>query len=149
MRQAPKILAFYQTYGPGGQPYIALECALQTQPNICLISEEVEAKALSLGQVVDHICASIVRRAENHENFGVVLIPEGLVEFIPEMKKLIEELNDIIALHEKEFLAQSSFIDQLYWLSRELSAPSDELLKSLPPEVCDKPTKTLELEHTK
>jgi pyrophosphate--fructose-6-phosphate 1-phosphotransferase len=114
--------------------HIALECALQTQPNICLISEEVEAKGLSLGQVVDHICASVVRRAENGENFGVVLIPEGLVEFIPEMKTLIQELNDVIASSE-EFSKLSSFIDQLYWLGRQISPVSYKLIQSLPPEI--------------
>jgi pyrophosphate--fructose-6-phosphate 1-phosphotransferase len=114
--------------------HIALECALQTQPNICLISEEVEAKGLSLGQVVDHICASVVRRAENGENFGVVLIPEGLVEFIPEMKILIQELNDVIA-SSGEFSKLSSFIDQLYWLGRQISPESYKLIQSLPPEI--------------
>jgi pyrophosphate--fructose-6-phosphate 1-phosphotransferase len=115
--------------------HIALECALQTQPNICLISEEVEAKGLSLDQVVDHICASVVRRAENGENFGVVLIPEGLVEFIPEMKKLIRELNDAMAEDAEDFSRFSSFIDQLYWLSRRISEPSYKVLQSLPPEI--------------
>jgi pyrophosphate--fructose-6-phosphate 1-phosphotransferase len=115
--------------------HIALECALQTQPNVCLISEEVDAKKMSLSQVVDQICASIVKRAENKENFGVALIPEGLVEFIPEMKTLIDELNDGIALRYEEFGKLSSFIDQIYWLSRILSPPSYELLQSLPPDI--------------
>jgi pyrophosphate--fructose-6-phosphate 1-phosphotransferase len=115
--------------------HIALECALQTQPNICLVSEEVEAKGLSLDQVVDHICASVARRAENGENFGVVLIPEGLVEFIPEMKKLIRELNDAMAEDTEEFSRISSFIDQIYWLSRRISEPSYKVLQSLPPEI--------------
>ena len=115
--------------------HIALECALQTQPNICLISEEVDAKGLSLDQVVDQICASIIRRAEDCLNFGVVLIPEGLVEFIPEMKKLIGEINDSMADNEKEFSAISSFIDQIYWLSRRISEPSYRLLQSLPPDI--------------
>jgi pyrophosphate--fructose-6-phosphate 1-phosphotransferase len=115
--------------------HIALECALQTQPNICLVSEEVEAKKLSLNQIVEQICVSIIKRAENGENFGVILIPEGLVEFIPEMKKLIEELNDVLAVNEEEFSKISSFIDRLYWLSRKISPNSDELLKSLPPDI--------------
>ncbi|MDR1949927.1 MAG: diphosphate--fructose-6-phosphate 1-phosphotransferase [Spirochaetaceae bacterium] len=115
--------------------HIALECALQTRPNICLISEEVAAKGLSLGQVVDQICLSIVKRAENHENFGVALIPEGLVEFIPEMKKLIGELNDIMAACEKEFLSLGSLADQITWLGGKLSGPSADLMGSLPPEI--------------
>jgi pyrophosphate--fructose-6-phosphate 1-phosphotransferase len=115
--------------------HIALECALQTQPNICLISEEIEAKGLSLGQVIDQICGSIVRRAENGDNFGMVLIPEGLVEFIPEMKKLIGELNDAIAKRESEFAEISSFIDQMYWFSRHISEDSYQILQALPPDI--------------
>jgi pyrophosphate--fructose-6-phosphate 1-phosphotransferase len=115
--------------------HIALECALQTQPNICLVSEEIEAKNLSLDQVVDQICTSIVRRAENGDNFGVVLIPEGLVEFIPEIKKLIGELNDAIARGESEFAGISSFIDQMYWFSRRISEASYQILQILPPEI--------------
>jgi pyrophosphate--fructose-6-phosphate 1-phosphotransferase len=115
--------------------HIALECALQTQPNICLISEEIESKNLSLDQVVDQLCTSIVRRTENGDNFGVVLIPEGLVEFIPEMKNLINELNDAIAKGEKEFAGISSFIDQMYWFSRRISDGSYHILQSLPPEI--------------
>ena len=115
--------------------HIALECALQCQPNICLISEEVDEKKISLNQVVAQICTSIIKRSENKENFGVVLIPEGLVEFIPEMKKLITELNDIMASNESSFSKISSFIDQLYWLSRALSPESYKFLQSLPPEI--------------
>ncbi|MDR0525837.1 MAG: diphosphate--fructose-6-phosphate 1-phosphotransferase [Spirochaetaceae bacterium] len=112
--------------------HIALECALQTQPNICLISEEVEAKKLSLKQIVDRICDAVVKRAENQENFGVVLIPEGLVEFIPEMKQLISELNDILAVHEKAFSRIEAFHDQLEFIAPKLSGPSGELLRHLP-----------------
>ncbi|GHU06904.1 pyrophosphate--fructose 6-phosphate 1-phosphotransferase [Spirochaetia bacterium] len=115
--------------------HIALECALQTQPNICLISEEVEAKGLSLGQIVDQICFSVMQRAKNKDNFGVVLIPEGLIEFIPEMKVLISELNDILAGDTGDFSKFTSFIDQLYWLSRKLSHTSSTVLQSLPPEI--------------
>jgi pyrophosphate--fructose-6-phosphate 1-phosphotransferase len=95
----------------------------------------VEAKAFSLDQVVDHICGSIIRRAENGDNFGVVLIPEGLVEFIPEVKKLIEELNDALAKDGGEFSQKSSFIDQMYWLSSRLSGESYHLLQNLPPDI--------------
>jgi pyrophosphate--fructose-6-phosphate 1-phosphotransferase len=115
--------------------HIALECALQTQPNICFISEEVEAQGLSLGEIVDQICASVAKRAEGGENFGVALIPEGLVEFIPEVKVLIGELNDLMALHAEEFSEITSFLDQLAWLSQRLSGPSRELLNTLPPDI--------------
>jgi pyrophosphate--fructose-6-phosphate 1-phosphotransferase len=115
--------------------HIALECALQTQPNICLISEEVEAKKMSLGRIVNQICDSVVKRGANKENFGVVLIPEGLVEFIPEMKTLIAELNDIMALHAGEFATLSALEDQLAWLGKKLSGESAGLIKSLPAEI--------------
>jgi pyrophosphate--fructose-6-phosphate 1-phosphotransferase len=115
--------------------HIALECALQTQANICLISEELEAKQWSLQQVVDYICDSIVKRGENNENFGVVLIPEGLVEFIPEMKRLIAELNDILAVHEKALIALKGFAEQIDFLSPKLSPSAQELLRRLPQSI--------------
>jgi pyrophosphate--fructose-6-phosphate 1-phosphotransferase len=117
--------------------HIALECALQTQPNICLISEEIERKKMSLDQIVDQIIASIVRRAEANDNFGVVLIPEGVVEFIPEMKKLIEELNDTMAIYGGTFEKLDSFIERLYFLDNYLSVPSYELLKNLPTDIAE------------
>jgi pyrophosphate--fructose-6-phosphate 1-phosphotransferase len=114
--------------------HIALECALQTQPNICLISEEIEEKKLSLSQIVDQICASIARRAENGSNFGVALIPEGVVEFIPEMKKLIEELNDIMAANGSEItrLESGPFQEINVWLAKKLSGASESVFLSLP-----------------
>jgi pyrophosphate--fructose-6-phosphate 1-phosphotransferase len=115
--------------------HIALECALQTQPNICFIAEEVEAKKFSLGQVVDQICDAVIKRAEKGENFGVALIPEGMVEFIPEMKTLIGELNDIMADKGNEFLEQESFPAQRDWLITQLSDPSGYLFTSLPEEI--------------
>jgi pyrophosphate--fructose-6-phosphate 1-phosphotransferase len=115
--------------------HIALEAALQTQPNICLISEEVKARELSLAQIVDQICDSIAMRAANKENFGVVLVPEGLVEFIPEMKTLIEELNDIMAVNAAEFVAQDSFHNMTIWLAKKLTGPSEALFLSLPKEI--------------
>ena len=115
--------------------HIALECALQTHPNICFISEEVEEKKISLNQIVEEICTSVIRRSNNRENFGVVLIPEGLVEFIPEMKKLIGELNDLMAKYSEDFAKLNSFIDQLYWLSKVLSEDTYRLLQSLSPEI--------------
>ncbi|MDR0475153.1 MAG: diphosphate--fructose-6-phosphate 1-phosphotransferase [Treponema sp.] len=114
--------------------HIALECALQTQPNICLISEEIEEKKLSLNQIVEDICSSIVKRSENNENFGVILIPEGLVEFIPEMKKLISELNDVMGGSGEEFSRHTSITDQLSWVSSKISGDSHSLLQSLPRE---------------
>ena len=87
--------------------HIALECALQTQPNVCLISEEVEQKDMSLNDVVDYIVDSVLRRAADGNNFGTVIIPEGLIEFIPHIKRLIAQLNDILAQPESFNLAVS------------------------------------------
>jgi len=111
--------------------HIALECAFQTQPNICLISEEVEEKAISLEVIIEQICASIAKRAQNGDNFGIILIPEGLVEFIPEVKKLISELNDIIAHNEKTISSLKHFSDQLKWIAGNISEVSGNILKSL------------------
>jgi len=83
--------------------HIALECALQTHPNVCIVSEEVAAKELSLDDIIDQIATVIVQRAEKGLNFGTVIIPEGLIEFIPAMKKLIGELNDFLAHNQEEF----------------------------------------------
>jgi pyrophosphate--fructose-6-phosphate 1-phosphotransferase len=115
--------------------HIALECALQTQPNICLISEEIEKNHMSLEAVVNSICASVVKRAENGNNYGIVLIPEGLVEFIPEIKSLINELNDTIAHNEKEFSKLDIYAEQLAWLYKHISAASYNVLHSLPHEI--------------
>ena len=91
--------------------HIALECALQTQPNICLVSEEVEQKNMSLDDVVDYIADAVVKRAANGNNFGTVIIPEGLIEFIPAIKKLIAQLNDVLALPEVKDMGRSEQID--------------------------------------
>ena len=115
--------------------HIALECALQTKPNVCLVSEEIEARQSSLEQVVDVICDSIVRRAEKGDNFGVVLIPEGLVEFIPEIKKLISELNDTIAGNEETVAQIATFAEQVKWFSTRLSAEAFATLNSMPADI--------------
>ena len=91
--------------------HIALECALQTQPNICLISEEVEAKNMSLDDVVNYIANAVAVRAADGNNFGTVIIPEGLIEFIPAIKKLIAQLNDVLALPEVKDMGRSEQID--------------------------------------
>ncbi len=77
--------------------HVALECALQTQPNICLIGEEVAAKKMSLAQIADYIADSVAARAANGMNFGVAIIPEGIVEFVPEFSVLIAEINELLA----------------------------------------------------
>ncbi|WP_291861749.1 diphosphate--fructose-6-phosphate 1-phosphotransferase [Marinilabilia sp.] len=112
--------------------HIALECALQAQPNVAIISEEVEAKNMTLDQVVDQIVDVVVKRAENDENFGVVLVPEGLVEFIPAMKALIAELNDMLAKYENEVNAMESNKERREFVAGKLSAVTSEVFTSLP-----------------
>ncbi|WP_029901822.1 diphosphate--fructose-6-phosphate 1-phosphotransferase [Prevotella sp. 10(H)] len=111
--------------------HIALECALQVQPNICIISEEVEAKKLSLDDIVTNIAKAVARRAADGNNFGTVLIPEGLIEFIPAMKALISELNDFLAHHQEEFNAVPKD-EQLAYIKNNLSADNAKVFTSLP-----------------
>lgn len=114
--------------------HIALECALQVQPNICLISEEIEAKNMSLDDVVQYIADIVIKRAENGNNFGIVLIPEGLIEFIPAMKKLIEELNGYLAHHEEEFKRIKRSHQRAHIIDR-LSPENSKIYASLPETV--------------
>ena len=111
--------------------HIALECALQTQPNICIISEEVEAKQMTLGDVVDYIAGIVAARAAEGNNFGTVLIPEGLIEFIPAMKKLIAELNDFLAANGEEF-AKVPQAEQIKFIAERISAENSAIYTSLP-----------------
>ena len=91
--------------------HIALECALQTQPNICLVSEEVEAKGQSLADIVDYIAKTVAVRAADGNNFGTVIIPEGVIEFIPAIKKLIAQLNDVLAMPEAKEISRDEQVD--------------------------------------
>ena len=91
--------------------HIALECALQTQPNICLVSEEVEAKGMSLDDIVDYIANAVCVRAADGNNFGTVIIPEGVIEFIPAIKKLIAQLNDVLAMPEAKEISRDEQVD--------------------------------------
>ncbi|MCM1070674.1 MAG: diphosphate--fructose-6-phosphate 1-phosphotransferase [Alistipes timonensis] len=111
--------------------HIALECALQTQPNICIISEEVEANDMTLAQIVDQIAGVVAARAEKGMNFGTVLIPEGLIEFIPAVKRLIAELNDLLAANEAEFAALAP-ADQRGYILAHLSKENAAVYESLP-----------------
>ncbi len=111
--------------------HIALECALQTQPNICIISEEVEEKDMTLDQVVEYIAGIVAARAEKGMNFGTVLIPEGLIEFIPAVKRLIAELNDLLAKNEAEFAALAP-AEQRGYIIAHLSKENAAVYESLP-----------------
>ena len=114
--------------------HVTLECALQTHPNITLIGEEVEAKNQTLDDVVTYIADVVADRATRGMNYGVVLVPEGLIEFIPAIKALISELNDMLAAHQKDFemIADSKKID---YVLQHLSAPNAAIFRSLPETV--------------
>lgn len=111
--------------------HITLECALQSQPNICIVSEEVEAKNMTLNDVVEEIVNVIVHRADHGLNFGTILIPEGLIEFIPAMKKLISELNDLLA-HNDDFNALETDDEKRQYVKGMLSAESASVYRDLP-----------------
>ncbi|MBR6622186.1 MAG: diphosphate--fructose-6-phosphate 1-phosphotransferase [Bacteroides sp.] len=111
--------------------HIALECALQTQPNLCIVSEEVEANNMSLDDVVTYIAQAVATRAAEGNNFGTVLIPEGLIEFIPAMKKLIAELNDFLAHNAAEFAMVKKSQQREYIISK-LSKENADIYASLP-----------------
>mgnify|MGYP000975499370 CR=1 FL=1 len=114
--------------------HITLECALQSQPIIALISEEVEAKKLTLNDIVEDIVNVIVDRANHGLNYGTVLIPEGLIEFIPAMKKLIAELNDMLA-HNDDFAALQSPEEQREYVKSKLTPDSLAIYRSLPKSI--------------
>lgn len=111
--------------------HIALECALQCQPNICIISEEVESKDMTLDQVVNYIADIVAERARLGMNFGTVLIPEGLIEFIPAVKRLIAELNDLLAKNADEFAGVAA-ADQRAYIINHLSSDNAAVYESLP-----------------
>ena len=116
--------------------HIALECALQCQPNICLISEEVEAKQMSLDDVVEYIAKAVAKRAEDGNNFGTVVIPEGLIEFIPAIKKLIAQLNEVLtdpATGEPRAFASAEA--QIDFVMNSITAENKAVLESLPADV--------------
>ena len=119
--------------------HIALECALQTQPNICIISEEVEAKNQSLDDIVTDIATIVAKRSAEGRDYGTVLIPEGLIEFIPAMKELISELNDFLAHNQIEFDAIRRSMKREY-IIHKLSKKNSKIYESLPETVASQLT---------
>ncbi len=111
--------------------HIALECALQCQPNVCLVSEEVESKDMTLNQIVENLCEVIARRAEDGNNFGTVIVPEGLIEFIPAIGRLIQELNDLLAAHGDEYKDLDKDAQREYIMAH-LSAENASTFATLP-----------------
>ena len=112
--------------------HITLEVGFQTQPNITLIGEEVLEKKMTLAQVVDSIVKVVVKRAESGKNFGVVLVPEGLIEFIPEIKELIKTLNDLLAKYEDELKHLETLKEKKEFIYKVLESRLSALMKSLP-----------------
>ena len=116
--------------------HVALECALETQPNICLIGEEVAAKKMSLSQIADIIADSVEKRAANGNNFGVAIIPEGIVEFVPEFSKLIAEINELLAGEKTaQFNALPDWASKYDFIKKGLSAESFAVFDILPEEI--------------
>ena len=113
--------------------HVALECALETQPNICLISEEVAAKKMSLSAIADYIADSVATRAANGMNFGVAIIPEGVVEFVPEFSVLIHEINELLAGSKADaFNALPTWADKYAFIENGLTKESMEVFAILP-----------------
>ena len=113
--------------------HVALECALQTQPNICLIGEEVAAKKMSLAQITNYIADSVEKRGNNGNNFGVAIIPEGIVEFVPEFSKLIAEINELLAGSKtEEFNALPDWAAKYNFIKNGLTAESFAVFDILP-----------------
>ena len=114
--------------------HVTLECALQTQPNVTLIGEEVEAKNQTLDDIVTYIAQVVANRAARGLNFGTVLVPEGLIEFIPAIKKLISELNDVLAANQAEFDTVAAD-KKIQYIVDKLSSANAAIFKSLPESV--------------
>ncbi|MBF0580464.1 diphosphate--fructose-6-phosphate 1-phosphotransferase [Erysipelotrichaceae bacterium RD49] len=113
--------------------HVALECALETQPNICLISEEVADKKMSLSEIANYIADAVEKRAANGDNFGVAIIPEGVVEFVPEFSKLIAEINELLAgAKAEEFNALPTWSDKYAFIEKGLTPESMDVFKILP-----------------
>ena len=113
--------------------HVALECALKTQPNICLISEEVAAKKMSLSEIADYIADSVEKRAANGNNFGVAIIPEGVVEFVPEFSVLIHEINELLAGSKADaFNALPTWGEKYTFIQNGLTKESMDVFAILP-----------------
>ena len=113
--------------------HVALEASLQTHPNITLISEEIEEKKMSLSQIVDYMADIVIRRSQNGKNFGVALIPEGVIEFIPEMKDMIANLNDTLA--HKDGFENLSNAEKIDFVINNIKPENASVFKSLPADI--------------
>lgn len=134
-KSAKKYWYFIKVMGRSAS-HVALECALEAQPNICLISEEIAEKKLSLSEIADYIADSVEKRAAKGMNYGVVVIPEGVVEFIPEFSALIEEVNELIAGEKAEiFNAFPSWEEKYAFIEKGLTKEAMRVFEILPQEI--------------
>lgn len=131
MNSARKYWHFVRLMGRSAS-HITLEVAFKTHPNAVLIGEEVLAKKMTLGQVVNNLADLIAKRAKAGKNYGIVLVPEGLIEFIPEMKELISALNDALADHEKDLAKCATLADKKAFILSKLPKKLADLMNSLP-----------------
>lgn len=134
---AKKYYHFIKVMGRSAS-HIALECALQTHPNMTLIGEEIASKGVTARQIVSALADMICRRAEIGKNYGVVVVPEGLIEFVPEIKQLIGQLNRLLAAESKELKAIeaiSSFYEKVHFISKQLSPDAVHCFMTLPEDI--------------
>jgi diphosphate-dependent phosphofructokinase len=115
--------------------HITLECTLQTHPNYAIISEEVKEKRLTMNQIVENIARVIKTRSDNGEDFGICLIPEGLIEFVPEINKLISEINDLLAEKAAAFNSLETDDDKFQFINSHISADSTKAFNSFPKDI--------------
>ncbi len=134
VNSAKKYWHFIRVMGRSAS-HIALETALQTQPNITIVSEEVEQEGTTLNDIVYQIADTVRRRAEDGKNFGVAIIPEGLIGFIPQINSLISELNELLANNEEQFKSLQSAEENCEFVSGKLSADAAEAFTSLPQDI--------------
>jgi len=130
-KSAKKYWHFVKLMGRSAS-HITLECGLQTHPNITIIGEEIASKNTTLTEIIDSIAEVITKRAEKGMNYGIVLVPEGLIEFIPEMRTLIDELNELMATKHEAFESFSNDLDKIDFITRKLSATSAKIYLTLP-----------------
>lgn len=133
-QSAKKYWHFIRVMGRSAS-HIALECALQCHPNITIISEEVADKGMRLRDIAEYIAGIIDQRSRSGMNYGVIVIPEGLIEFIPEIRKLISELNDLMAQHREYFNSLPTPQDKHQYINQHLTAESAQAFSSIPEEI--------------
>ena len=115
--------------------HVALECALQTHPNVCLVSEEIQARGTTLGEIVDYVAGVVVDRAAKGKNYGILVVPEGLPEFIGDIKVMIDEISTVLGKDEEYIRSVEDNSERIRYLSRQLSDHSAKVYTSLPVDI--------------